>query len=58
MTPSGINPATFRFVVQCLNHCGISWKGLWKIKRNAHMIADDVEDIPTRYLILLEQVGP
>jgi hypothetical protein len=21
MTPSGIDPATFRFVVQCINHC-------------------------------------
>jgi hypothetical protein len=24
MTPSGIDPATFQFVAQCLNHCATS----------------------------------
>jgi hypothetical protein len=25
MTPSGIEPATFRFVAQYLNHCATAW---------------------------------
>jgi hypothetical protein len=31
MTPSGIEPATFRFVAQYLNHCATNSGPLWKL---------------------------
>jgi hypothetical protein len=32
MTPSGIDPATFRFVTQCLNHCATSSVSQYEMK--------------------------
>ena len=36
MTPSGIEPATFRFVAQHLNHCPTAVPGINKVKVKVH----------------------
>ena len=44
MTPSGIEPATFRFVAQHLNHCATAVPGYLKGFKNAErQIAVTVE---------------
>jgi len=37
MTPSGIQPATFRFVAQHLNHCVTAVRGVYRIMRKSIM---------------------
>jgi hypothetical protein len=36
MTPSGIGPATFWFVAQCLNHCATAWPWLFLLRLIMH----------------------
>jgi hypothetical protein len=55
MTPSGIDPATLRFVAQCLNHCATAI--IWRVV--AKYIEKEVADSrkrgisPTRELEML-----
>jgi hypothetical protein len=38
MTPSGIDPATFRFVAQFLNHCATRAPDAFNIKTNLRLM--------------------
>jgi hypothetical protein len=37
ITQSGIDPATFRLVVQCLNHCATACPTLWVEHSNSRL---------------------
>jgi len=39
MTPSGIEPATFRFVAQHLNHCATAVRNLEQVMSNVITVA-------------------
>jgi hypothetical protein len=44
VTPSGIDPATFRFVAQCIDHCATATQG---IKEREKLSCDKVVDKET-----------
>ena len=46
MTPSGIEPATFRFVAQHLNHCATVSEGFYVNENSNDTIWNRTSDLP------------
>ena len=53
MTPSGIEPATFRFVAQHLNHCATAVPEREKVKTKLALEQDTNAQRGSRYTALL-----